>query len=632
MSVRKYYFFDKNTSPKKNLSLEDAHFSKIGKSLKIRKPQPNDTIFYRDTYGRICKAVITKIADSEVYASDSGKPVILKSGEYFYSSSQIKEQYSLPDKIQKGDVVKYNGGMLSVNAVENGVVRGFDVANTTKELILGPGEYTPYLKATNERIEKSSDARKKEVAKRIKNRFAGGAKGTGAFGIKESVRHLGNKPLKGGEILNKQTVRRTVTKKGNEEIPVRKWSKEKKKFVGEPKKYKRNVGGHKAGDVKKVSRFQQFMRRYPGALMKKFGMGRAQAMAAALKKARMEGLYNGDEDLDMLMVGLEMDWAKSKQIVKSQTVRGMRVLNLPFYQALGMALAKAEEAGSPMIEKSADMLLDSERSAKFKNFMEHEVPKLKKKGFKTRRAIAAALSEARKKHLTKYPPKKDEDLLKESKEAQEYISEKIKKLRHEGYKPDQAAAIAYSYARRKGFDVPEKDLEYKETDSRAKEDAKEIQRHVRGIEHEAEEIMSENEDEDLQAPDPVRLPSAFKPTPASSKDEDLDWTKMGIYQLEKDLDLVGAPLGSVRPERRKGSPEYFAWLQKFKAALKYAPNKMRALHEKLARRPQVAHADTEKSAHPEIKGEESGLPSLAKYNKEFIDKKFPKSKFPPRAR
>jgi len=46
-----------------------------------------------------------------------------------------------------------------------------------------------------------------------------------------------------------------------------------------------------------------------------------------------------------------------------------------------------------------------------------------------------------------------------SKDAQDYISKKISKLRHEGYPQQQAIAIAYSYAKRKGYNVPEKENE-----------------------------------------------------------------------------------------------------------------------------------------------------------------------------
>jgi hypothetical protein len=38
--------------------------------------------------------------------------------------------------------------------------------------------------------------------------------------------------------------------------------------------------------------------------------------------------------------------------------------------------------------------------------------------------------------------------------ARKFIGRKIKKLRHEGYPSKQAAAVAYSMARRKGFKVP----------------------------------------------------------------------------------------------------------------------------------------------------------------------------------
>jgi hypothetical protein len=43
-----------------------------------------------------------------------------------------------------------------------------------------------------------------------------------------------------------------------------------------------------------------------------------------------------------------------------------------------------------------------------------------------------------------------------SPKAQKYISKKIEKLINEGYDKDQASAIAYSKARKKGYDVPEK--------------------------------------------------------------------------------------------------------------------------------------------------------------------------------
>jgi hypothetical protein len=43
-----------------------------------------------------------------------------------------------------------------------------------------------------------------------------------------------------------------------------------------------------------------------------------------------------------------------------------------------------------------------------------------------------------------------------SSDAEKYISKKIEKLINEGYDRDQAAAIAYSKARKKGYDVPDK--------------------------------------------------------------------------------------------------------------------------------------------------------------------------------
>jgi hypothetical protein len=43
-----------------------------------------------------------------------------------------------------------------------------------------------------------------------------------------------------------------------------------------------------------------------------------------------------------------------------------------------------------------------------------------------------------------------------SKKAQLYISAKIKKLIEEGYPQKQAIAIAYSYARKRGFKVRRK--------------------------------------------------------------------------------------------------------------------------------------------------------------------------------
>jgi len=43
-----------------------------------------------------------------------------------------------------------------------------------------------------------------------------------------------------------------------------------------------------------------------------------------------------------------------------------------------------------------------------------------------------------------------------SEEANDYISMKIKKLKDEGYPQDQAVAIAYSYAKKKGYKVPSK--------------------------------------------------------------------------------------------------------------------------------------------------------------------------------
>lgn len=43
-----------------------------------------------------------------------------------------------------------------------------------------------------------------------------------------------------------------------------------------------------------------------------------------------------------------------------------------------------------------------------------------------------------------------------SKKAQMYISRKIRKLKHEGYKPKQSQAIAYAMAREKGYKVRKK--------------------------------------------------------------------------------------------------------------------------------------------------------------------------------
>lgn len=43
-----------------------------------------------------------------------------------------------------------------------------------------------------------------------------------------------------------------------------------------------------------------------------------------------------------------------------------------------------------------------------------------------------------------------------SSKAENWISRRIKKLRHEGYKQTQAVAIAYAMAREHGFKVPRK--------------------------------------------------------------------------------------------------------------------------------------------------------------------------------
>jgi len=43
-----------------------------------------------------------------------------------------------------------------------------------------------------------------------------------------------------------------------------------------------------------------------------------------------------------------------------------------------------------------------------------------------------------------------------SRKAENWISRKIRKLRHEGYPQRQSIAIAYAMARDKGFKVPRK--------------------------------------------------------------------------------------------------------------------------------------------------------------------------------
>ena len=48
----------------------------------------------------------------------------------------------------------------------------------------------------------------------------------------------------------------------------------------------------------------------------------------------------------------------------------------------------------------------------------------------------------------------EEELEEVSKEAQEYISNKISKLNDEGYENPQAVAMAYSYAKKAGYRVP----------------------------------------------------------------------------------------------------------------------------------------------------------------------------------
>ncbi len=50
----------------------------------------------------------------------------------------------------------------------------------------------------------------------------------------------------------------------------------------------------------------------------------------------------------------------------------------------------------------------------------------------------------------------EEELEEVSKEAQEYISNKISKLNDEGYENPQAVAMAYSYAKKAGYRVPKK--------------------------------------------------------------------------------------------------------------------------------------------------------------------------------
>jgi len=49
-----------------------------------------------------------------------------------------------------------------------------------------------------------------------------------------------------------------------------------------------------------------------------------------------------------------------------------------------------------------------------------------------------------------------------SSKAKKWISDKISKLAHEGYKdPNQRSAIAYSMARKKKYDVPESPSKFK---------------------------------------------------------------------------------------------------------------------------------------------------------------------------
>ena len=62
--------------------------------------------------------------------------------------------------------------------------------------------------------------------------------------------------------------------------------------------------------------------------------------------------------------------------------------------------------------------------------------------------------------------KSDANIRKASEEAQDYISRKIRKLRHEGYKQDQAVAIAHSYARKEGYRVAKTDNESSLLDDR----------------------------------------------------------------------------------------------------------------------------------------------------------------------
>lgn len=177
--------------------------------------------------------------------------------------------------------------------------------------------------------------------------------------------------------------------------------------------------------------YLSFLANYENSsLSKLFGLGVGKKNTFALRLARIIHAAIGEEEFkNELLKEKEMEEKVEEEVKEVDTsnllneVEKLSDLSIHFFDTVDDVI--------DMLNSFKEILEEEEVS--------EEVPELE---------------------LALVPAKKKVDLEKIAKkltdEAQKFISQKIKKLMDEGYPQEQAIAIAYSMAKEKGFDVPEK--------------------------------------------------------------------------------------------------------------------------------------------------------------------------------
>jgi len=137
-------------------------------------------------------------------------------------------------------------------------------------------------------------------------------------------------------------------------------------------------------------------------------------------------------------------------------------------------------------------------------------------------------------------------------EASKFISDKIKKLREEGKPEDQAIAIAYSMAREKGYDVPEKKAELNTQAIKSVVDEKKEEKSEKAPKDEKksekEESKKDTKPSKEEKKEPLKLDELLKETPKMDELKETPKTEEKKEEPKLDELMKEAPKSEEKKE------------------------------------------------------------------------------------